>query len=139
MRQFVRYSPRLGLLLALLLPLLGGCGPSADCHELSGRWSDREGQDILFQANGAALWLTRFGSHFDTVPFRFRLDCSRHPATLDLTDFTRGPNVGKTLFAILEWTSDSTFRLRYEVGTQEELRPTEFDNETTLKFFSLGQ
>ena len=111
------------------------CTNKVTCHELSGRWTTHEGQEFVFQSEGKALWLTRFGSQFDTVPFEYRLDCKAEPATIDLRNFSTGPYLGKTLFGILEWTSDTSFRLQYEPGADEWARPKEFDSEATVKFF----
>jgi uncharacterized protein (TIGR03067 family) len=111
------------------------CSRKVTCHELSGRWTTQEGHEFVFLQDGKALWLTRFGSQFDTVPFNYHLDCRPEPATIDLNDFQNGPYSGKTLLGIFEWTSDTSFRLRYESGTAEEMRPKEFDNDATMKFF----
>lgn len=117
------------------LLLLPACVGKPPCYELNGQWTTREGQDLVFMPGGDALWLTRFGSLFDTVRLRYRLDCSQAPASLDLTDFQSGPHKGKTLFGILEWPSDSSFRLRYEPGLLSSVRPQAFDPEQTLKFY----
>lgn len=120
----------------LTAPLLfSACGLGPECRDLNGRWSTREGQDIIFDPSGEALWLTSFGSRFDTVRLRYQLDCKRAPATLDLSDFQQGPHKGKTLYGILEWQSDTSFRLRYEPGLQPEVRPKAFDPEQTVNYF----
>ena len=117
------------------LQLMVFCTNKVTCHELTGRWTTHEGQEFVFQQDGKALWLTRFGSQFDTVPFEYHLNCKAEPATIDLHHFYTGPYSGKTLFGILEWTSDTSFRLRYEPGADEWARPQEFDSESTMKFF----
>lgn len=71
------------------------CTNKVTCHELSGRWTTHEGQEFVFQSEGKALWLTRFGSQFDTVPFEYRLDCKAEPATIDLRNFSTGPYLAK--------------------------------------------
>lgn len=118
-----------------LLALFSSAGCESACLEPGGKWSTREGQSIVFQKNGKALWLTRFGSQVDTVPMAFRYDCAKQPVELDLFQFHAGPLVGKTLFGILEWTSDSTFRFNAEAGTDPALRPKTFESDQTLKFF----
>ncbi len=115
--------------------LLAGCGMGADCGDLNGRWSTHEGQEIIFNAGGNALWLTKFGSQYDSVRLRYELDCKHAPATLDLSDFQQGPHKGKTLYGILEWQSDTSFRLRYEPGLRPEVRPKAFDPEQTVDYF----
>lgn len=115
--------------------ILPACETAPPCPELAGRWTTREGQDFVFQPDSQALWLTRFGSLYDTVRLIYRLNCAQQPPALDLKKFQSGPYVGKTLFGILEWQSDTSFRLRYEPGEQPGARPRAFDPEQTLKFF----
>lgn len=129
------FTPCFSFVVLLTGISLASCTNKVTCHELSGRWTTQEGHEFVFLQDGKALWLTRFGSQFDTVPFKYRLDCRPEPATINLTDFDNGPYSGKTLLGILEWTSDTSFRLRYESGTAEDLRPKEFDNDATMKFF----
>jgi hypothetical protein len=128
-------NPRAALAALALLALLSSVGCESSCPEPAGKWSTREGQSIFFQKNGKALWLTRFGSQVDTVPMVFRYDCAKQPVELDLFQFRSGPLVGKTLFGILEWTSDSTFRFNAEAGTDPSLRPKTFESDQTLRFF----
>ncbi len=120
--------------LAMLLFAWGNCTGKVTCHELSGRWTTHEGQDILFLQGGKALWLTRFGSQYDTVPFEYELNCKTSPASIDLGHFYNGPYTGKTLFGILEWTTDTSFRMQYEPGTDAGVRPEKFSMESAVKF-----
>ncbi len=132
-----RFFTHIYLCLALFtVQMFVFCTNKVTCHELTGRWTTQEGQEFVFQNDGKAMWLTRFGSQFDTVFLAYQLDCKAEPATLDLLHFYSGPYSGKTLFGILEWTSDTSFRLRYEPGMDANVRPREFDNEMTMKFFS---
>ena len=124
------------------LALLGGvvilffsCANSSPCHELDGRWTNREGQIFLFQPDGKALWLIQFGSTFDTFPIEYRYDCKRQPAALDLSGFQTGPLTGKTLFGILEWASDTAFRFDAEPGTSPDVRPKTFNSEQAQRYF----
>jgi len=128
-------NPRAALAAIALLALFSGAGCESPCPELVGRWSTREGQSILFQKKGKALWLTRFGSQVDTVPMAFRYDCAKQPVELDLFQFHTGPLVGKTLFGILEWNSDTSFRFNAEAGTEPSLRPKTFESDQTMKFY----
>ncbi len=128
------FTPILLLMTSLTLALQS-CQLAPDCYELTGRWSNREGQDLIFEAGGSALWLTRFGSQYDTMRFRYALDCKQAPPALDLSDFDGGPHQGKLLYAILEWQSDTSFRMRYEPGARPEMRPKAFDPEQTVKFY----
>jgi hypothetical protein len=124
------------------LTLLGGvasfffyCTSKPDCYELAGRWTNREGQVLVFQPEGKALWLLQFGSEFDTFPIQYRYDCDQQPIMLDLTGFQTGPLMGKTLFGILEWASDTAFRFDAEAGSSPELRPKTFNMEQTVRYF----
>ncbi len=124
------------------LALFGGvillffsCSSQPDCYDLAGRWTNREGQILEFQPGGKALWLIQFGSQFDTFPVLYSYTCKQKPAHLDLSGFQAGPLVGKTLFGIIEWMSDSTFRLDAEPGTSPEVRPTTFNVEQTQRYY----
>ena len=121
------------MVLLLCLPLFG-CGDTT-CRPLTGKWSNREGQDFYFQPNGKGLWLISFGSQVDTIKMEYRYDCQETPTKLDLTGFAAGPLEGKTLFGILEWTSDTSFRFDAEAGSDPEARPKTFGSEQTQKFF----
>lgn len=133
MRQFFLFS--------MLAPAAAGfaflffaCGTGAQCRDLSGHWATQEGQDLIFLPEGKALWLTRFGSRYDTNRFEYRMHCSTSLVSIDLHTFRSGPHSGTTLFGILEWSSDTSFRLRYEPGTQSDVRPTAIDNEQAIQF-----
>lgn len=124
------------------LALLGGvvftffsCTDTSSCQDLDGRWTNREGQIFLFQPDGKALWLIQFGSQFDTFSIQYQYDCKQKPATLDLSGFQSGPLTGKTLFGILEWSSDTAFRFDGEPGASPEVRPKTFDLEQTQRYF----
>lgn len=119
-----------------LLPYLftTSCTDSA-CKDILGGWTNKEGQSIYFLENGKALWLVRFGSTTDTFPMEYRYDCKKHPTELDLTGFQSGPLSGKSLYGIMEWDSDSSFRYDAETGTQAEIRPATFETDQTQKFY----
>lgn len=120
----------------VLFPILSVFGCSdPPCPELSGRWTNREGQSFYFKPDGKALWLVRFGSQIDTFTSDYRYDCKTKPAELDFSGFQSGPLSGKTLFGILEWNSDSSFRFDSEAGTDAQIRPTAFETDQTQKFY----
>ena len=121
------------IVLLAFLPLLG-CTDTA-CRELSGRWTTREGQSFYFEKNGNALWMIRFGSQVDTITMKYRYDCQKNPAELDLSGFAAGPLVGQSLYGILEWNTDSSFRFDAEAGPGPEVRPRAFESDQTQKFF----
>ncbi len=135
MRQFTTlFLLSVHLLFAGVAACLYACGQNARCPPLSGTWSDREGQDLVFKEGGKAFWLTHFGSMSDTIALEYALDCSTNPVTLDLMQFSGGPHSGKILFGIVEWLSDSSFRFRYEAGLQSDTRPKTFDDQQTIRF-----
>jgi len=105
------------------------------CTELSGNWTNREGQSFQFLPGGKALWLIRFGSQVDTFRMEYRYNCKKQPAELDLSGFQSGPLKGKTLYGILEWSNDSSFRFDSETGYSADVRPSAFENDQTQKFF----
>lgn len=121
-------------LLAGVTSLFFSCTGDA-CRELSGRWTNREGQVFVFQPDGKGLWLIQFGSNFDTFPMQYKYSCDAKPATLDLTGFQSGPLTGKTLFGIVDWTNDTVFRFDAEPGTSAEVRPEVFNPEQTERYF----
>lgn len=125
--------------LSVLLPALWlvGCDPASSCRPLEGTWTDQEGQELVFNTDGNAIWLTRFGSLRDTVTFSYALNCSAQPYTLDLSNFKGGPHDGKNLYGIIEWLSDSSFRFRFEAGLGTGVRPEEFDEQQSVKFIKV--
>ena len=129
------------VIIAIAGPLLffTQCKSESQCMVPEGHWTNREGQEMIFLTGNKALWLTEFGSQNDTDYFDYRLDCNTEVPVLDFNGFQSGPFTGKTLFGIFEWTSDTSFRLRYEAGTQPDARPKAFDNEQTMRFFRLAK
>jgi len=111
------------------------CKSENNCRELTGRWTNQEGQVFSFDPDGKALWLVKFGSQFDSFPIRYNYDCKQKIATLDLTEFKAGPLTGKTLFGIIEWANDSVFRFDAEAGTSSDARPVKFNAEHAERFF----
>lgn len=117
---------------------LMGCGGNS-CAEPTGTWTNREGQSFVFSPEGKGLWLTKFGTTFDTVFFNYLIDCKNDPAVIDMKGFNAGPHEGKTLYGIIEMSTDSSFRFRYETGQEPSVRPETFDSDQTLKFYKNGQ
>jgi hypothetical protein len=118
-----------------LATLLLSCNSADNCRELTGRWSNREGQILVFEPDGRATWLVKFGSQYDTFAIRYQYDCTQKTTTLDLTDFQSGPMAGKTLYGIVEWSSDTVFRLDAEAGNSPDARPTQFSTEHFERYF----
>lgn len=127
-------SAALGVVTLMPIILMFNCS-DPPCRDLQGRWTNREGQAFYFKGNGKALWLIRFGSQIDTFVMEYRYDCRKQPAELDLSGFQSGPLSGKTLYGILEWNTDSTFRFDAEAGTQPDARPKAFETDQTQKFY----
>lgn len=110
--------------------------PTASCHLPTGNWTNKEGRELLFAPDGTVLLLDRFGSQADTVAYTAIIDCKQNPVALDLTPrvaTTVGPV--RLLLGILEWSSDSSFRLRQEIGNSASERPKVFDAEQTQVFY----
>ncbi|MBN8678320.1 MAG: hypothetical protein J0M29_08850 [Chitinophagales bacterium] len=118
-----------------LAALLFSCNTSDNCRDLTGRWSNREGQILVFEPEGKATWLVKFGSQYDTFAIRYQYDCTQKMTTLDLTEFKSGPLAGKTLYGIVEWSSDTVFRFDAEAGTSPEARPIQFNAEHFERYF----
>ncbi|MCS7037135.1 MAG: hypothetical protein RMJ33_12885 [Saprospiraceae bacterium] len=117
-----------------LASALLSCG-STPCLSLEGTWEAEEGHLWAIRPDGQMLWITRFGSQFDTVRLTYHYDCSRTPAAIDLLDFDGGPWQGKTLYGILEPTSDTSFRFCAAAGADASVRPEYFDQTETVRFF----
>jgi len=118
-----------------LVALFVQCGSERSCYDLTGRWTNREGQTLVFAPQGQSLWLIKFGSQFDTMRFRYQYDCTQNPFRLDLTDFDTGPLAGKTLYGILEWNSDSVFRFEAQTGGSPDVRPSIFKTEQAIRYY----
>ncbi len=122
-----------GIFFALVLSVFASC-ESQTCHDLAGNWTNREGQTLVFQSGDKALWLLKFGSQTDSFSITYRYDCTKSPAEIDFTGFQAGPLVGKSLFGILEWKNDTSFRVDFESGTSADVRPTDFNSEQAQTF-----
>lgn len=117
------------VLAAAFALLQTACTDRSDCPELLGYWTKGDGQAFVFQSDGRALWLTRFGSQTDTMTSDFQLDCSQEPAAIDFTNFSDGPYQNRELRGIIQWKNPELFQLRCEAGAS---RPTKFDENTMV-------
>ena len=79
--------------------------------------------------------MIRFGSQVDTVFCQYKMDCSTNPVSFDFSAFQSGPYAGRTLYGIMEWSSDSAFRLVYDGAIAPEDRPKAFVSGETDQFF----
>lgn len=107
------------------------CRQEKPCTPPLGRWTDREGREWQFLQDGRAMWLTRFGSQYDTSWCAYELRCDLQPATLEMRGFTSGPFREAQVFAIFEWSNDSTLRFQYE----KDNRPGIFSSEKAVKLY----
>lgn len=123
---------------SVLLALMWACNSKLPCHAPEGQWVSEDGHILVFEASGSGLWIDRFGTQSDTVPFEFRLDCKEDTPAFDLINFSSGPYRGKSLYGILDWQSDTAFRLRAEAGDHPSVRPADFDDETTERFIKVS-
>jgi hypothetical protein len=122
----------------LLFALLGAaaCGDRGECRLPAGRYSNREGQVLIFMPKGQGWWLTQFGSVYDTTALRYRVDCSAAPMRIDMDGFQGAMYEGRRLYGLLEWSSDSSFRFIYEIGGGASVRPTTFESDLTQQFYA---
>lgn len=111
------------------------CTTERNCRELTGRWTNREGQVLSFEPNGKALMLVKFGSQFDTFAIQYQYDCNAKGTTLDLLNFQSGPLAGKSLYGLLEWSSDTVFRFDAELGASPEARPEKIKTERMERYY----
>ena len=131
---FKKYAAINLLLAYIVFAGFWSCKRTNTC-KLNDRWSSKEGQDFIFIPDGKAYWLTKFGSQYDTLAFQYSLDCRKKPWAVDFKNFAAGPYAGKTLYGIIEWSSATTLRLRYEPGTLPDLRPTVSDPEQPMVLY----
>lgn len=109
---------------------------------LMGRWlgRDRRGNELVFEfmADGRALWVVATPDGRAEYAMRYAFDAASTPQRLDLDGITTGPLAFRTLYAIVEFLSDDSFRLDLEPGppgsTGENIRPQAFDPEETVVF-----
>ncbi len=118
----------------IAVPIVGFACREAPCRPLEGQWQTEEGHLWSFHQD-RLLWITRFGQLLDTVVLSYRYDCATYPIALDLKELAGGPWRRKTLYGILEWSSDTSFRFCAAAGTDPSLRPRHFTDAETIRFF----
>lgn len=140
-------SLAVGLLCLLALAMLAGCAssPPTPSERLLGRWAGTDAdyvtQTFEFFGDGTLRWDLlgpNFSGSFD-LEYVFADQGPPHP--LDLGVFTEGPLSGRSLFGIVEFTSDEQFRLDLEPGpvglapgdpAGNEHRPDTFTDDTVI-------
>jgi hypothetical protein len=130
------YRP--GLILWLVL-LLGGCGEAAH-PSLEGTWvgEDAEGsrQTLIFRDDNTATWKIESSQFTGSFDIDYTFDASTTPHHLDLSGFDTGPLAGRTLYGIMAFDGDESFRLDVEPGETGEdgavARPLVFGDQTVV-------
>jgi hypothetical protein len=122
-----------GLGLSFFVLCLLACSGN-ECRTPEGAWATGEGQILQFEKGGRLLWLTRFGSDYDTIQSQYKLDCTCTPMRIDIDKIQSGAFADKQLLGIFEWTGEDAFRVQLEVGSEETDRPTAFDSNLTQKY-----
>jgi hypothetical protein len=103
--------------------------------ELPGRWDDRKGQIFEFNADGTALWIFYDDVGSDTFIISYSTDFTTDAKQLDLTGFKTGPLTGRTLYGIIEFRDNSSFRVDFEPSPSA--RPEKFDPEQTKTYYKI--
>ncbi|HMB93962.1 MAG TPA: hypothetical protein VKP65_24140 [Rhodothermales bacterium] len=128
------------LVVILLLALwLGGCSKAAH-PSLEGTWvgEDAEGsrQTLIFRDDNTATWKIESSQFTGSFDIDYTFDASTTPYHLDLTGFDTGPLTGRTLYGIIAFDGDESFRLDVEPGevngNGEEARPLTFSDQTVV-------
>ncbi len=118
----------------LAAALLAGC---SSAPPLVGRWTGENAAGyrmaFVFRGDGTAAWIVTGADVADSLEIRYEFDRSAEPHHLDLTGFEHGPLAGVTMYGILEFVDNDTFRLSLEPGPPGEegaaARPAEFTDE----------
>lgn len=132
------FTYRPGLILWLVL-LLGGCGEAAH-PSLEGTWvgEDAEGsrQTLIFRDDNTATWKIESSQFTGSFDIDYTFDASTTPHHLDLSGFDTGPLAGRTLYGIMAFDGDESFRLDVEPGEIGEdgaaARPLVFGDQTVV-------
>lgn len=106
----------------------------SQANKLKGAWDNGNGQIFVFKKGGKALWIFYSENQRDTFHITYQSNFSSKPFQLDLSNFTSGPLKGKTLFGIVEFLGKSTIRFDCEAGTNESIRPKEFNPKDTQTY-----
>jgi hypothetical protein len=114
--------------------LLNACDEKQECKAPVGHWTDNEGKEMVFTPDGKALWLTRFGSQYDTQTCVYNVDCTVVPAAMEMQGFTSGPYTGRTVYGIYEWSNDTTLRFQFDEGE----KPRVFDSQQAMKMVKIS-
>ncbi len=102
-------------------------------NKLLGSWDNKNGQIIEFKSGSKALWIFYDETASDTFEIDYKFNHSTVPNQLDLTNFKVGPLTGKTLYGIIEFQGNDTFRFDCEPSSIN--RPQTFDSKQTQTYY----
>lgn len=100
---------------------------------LLGSWDNKNGQILEFKENGEAFWIFYTESEKGTFAINYKFDPLALPKQLDLTDFKIGPLKGKTLYGIIEFQNENSFRFDCEPSASN--RPETFSPTQTQTYY----
>jgi len=106
-------------------------------NKLLGSWDNKDGQILEFNNDGTALWVFYTETDRDTFEIRYTFDHSTTQNQLDLTGFSVGPLTGKTLYGIVEFRGNDTFRFDCEPSVED--RPKTFSSDQTQTYYRQQQ
>jgi len=106
-----------------------------DTQKLLGEWSGVDAHDnhqtFIFNADNTVTWIIAAAG---TLNVDYRFDSDTSPYQLDLLGFNTPPLENKTLFGIIEFMGNNSFRFDCEAGQSdqngEKFRPASFTKDT---------
>lgn len=104
-------------------------------NSLVGQWDNKKGQLLSLHADGTAWWIFYSDTKRDSFAVRYVTDLTQKPHHFDLTNFKKGPLTGKTLFGIIEFVEEDTFKFDCELV--KENRPKDFSSSQTQTYYRL--
>lgn len=102
---------------------------------LVGAWDNHNGQILVFNPGNEALWIFYSETKRDTFNIRYRTDFLQDPVYLDLTDFKSGPLKGRTLYGIVAFEKDHSFR--FDCEPAQKNRPMTFAGKQTQRYYRM--
>lgn len=119
--------------LLILTTILGLLSCNQPDKKILGSWDNKNGQILSFENEGKALWIFYTDTKKDTFEISYKIDYSITPNQLDLTDFKVGPLKGNTLYGIVEFQDNNTFRFDCEPSALN--RPKTFNPTQTQVYY----
>jgi hypothetical protein len=125
------------LLLAALLVAVSAPAARAQQPSILGGWSGVDGrgvkQTLEFREDGKATWRLEMPQGGMSLDIRYAYDAASSPKRLDLFGFESGPLAGRTLYGIVEFTTEGALRFDCEPGGPgdgDKVRPAAFTEQT---------